>query len=257
MTLANDRLQQFQDADTDNSTQSGGGERTNLGSPERIASLVGGGVLTLLGLRRMSLGGLLVAGAGAMLMHRGYSGFCPLYKMLGVDQSSGAARPEEYFEHGIQVCETYTIDRSPEELFNFWRNFENLPRFMTHLKSVKCDGPNRSHWIAKGPAGASVEWDAEIINEEPNALIAWRSLENATVHNAGSVRFLPSGNGRGTEVRVVIDYIPPAGRMGNSLARFFGADLKQIVHNDLRQFKQLMETGEIPTTAGQPRGQCS
>jgi uncharacterized membrane protein len=114
----------------------------------------------------------------------------------------------------------------------------------------------RSHWAVKGPAGRTVEWDAEIINDEPNALIAWRSLDGADVDNAGSVRFVPGPEGRGTQVRVVIDYIPPAGFVGKWVATLFGANPEHEILEDLRSFKRLMETGEVATTEGQPHGKC-
>jgi uncharacterized membrane protein len=127
---------------------------------------------------------------------------------------------------------------------------------MKHVESVSVLDEKRSHWVVRGPAGSTVEWDAEIINDEPNALIAWRSLDNAEVDNAGSVRFVPGPEGRGTEVRVVLDYIPPAGRVGKWVARLFGEEPSQQIHEDLRRFKRLMETGEIPTIEGQPTGNC-
>jgi uncharacterized membrane protein len=150
----------------------------------------------------------------------------------------------------------YTIDRPSEELFFFWRNFENLPRFMTHVQAVRKLDEKRSHWVVAGPGGRDVQWDAEIINEEPNKFIAWRSLANADVHNAGSVWFVPAPGQRGTEVRVSMEYIPPAGKIGSAIAWLFGETPRQQIQEDLRRFKQLMETGEIPTTAGQPRGSC-
>src|SRR5207302_305246 len=149
------------------------------------------------------------------------------------------AEPEDYFDHGIHVRRTVTIGRSPQELFRFWRNFENLPRFMKHLERVDVIDGFRSHWVAKGPGwgtGASVEWDAEIINEEPDRLIAWKSLADADVDNAGSVRFIPLGgagrSGRGTQVKVNIEYIPPAGRLGSVIARIFGEEPGQQIRED-------------------------
>jgi uncharacterized membrane protein len=177
---------------------------------------------------------------------------------MGIDtaREDEGASPAEYFHRGIHVEQAMTINRTPWDLFQFWRNFENLPRFMRHVESVKVLDDKRSHWSVDGPAGRKVEWDAEIINEEPNTLIAWRSLGNADVDNAGSVRFVPGPEGRGTEVRVVIDYIPPAGRVGNWVAKLFAKNPSSEIREDLRRFKQLMETGEVPTTEGQPRGRC-
>jgi uncharacterized membrane protein len=141
------------------------------------------------------------------------------------------------------------------ELYRYWRDFENLPRIMRHLKSVKKVDEKKSHWVVDAPMGRTVEWDAEIINDEPGSVIAWRSLAGAGVDNAGSVRFVPAPGNRGTEVRVNIDYIPPAGQVGAFVARLFGKNPKQEIQEDLRRFKQMMEAGEAPTTEGQPRGE--
>ena len=164
------------------------------------------------------------------------------------------ARPEEYFSRGIHLEHSVTINKSPEELYRYWRDFNNLPRIMDHLESVTVQDEKRSHWVAKAPAGYKVEWDAEIINDEPNKLIAWRSLAEATVPNSGSVRFIAAPGDRGTEIHVVLDYLPPAGRIGWLIARLFGQEPKQQVQEDLRRFKQFMETGEVPTIEGQPAG---
>jgi len=141
------------------------------------------------------------------------------------------------------VQQVVTIKKPPEELYRFWRDFTNLPRIMDHLESVTVEDGKRSHWRARAPAGNSVEWDAEIINDEPNRVIAWRSLENASVANAGSVRFIPAADNRGTEVRVTLDYIPPAGRAGAIVAKLFGEEPSQQVKDDLRRFKSVMENG--------------
>lgn len=225
----------------------------NVGKVERQVSALAGVALALLGLRQRSVGGMLLAGLGAGLVYRGATGHCAMYSALDIDTSEDhalPARPEEYFQRGIHVEQTMTINRSPEELYAFWRNFTNLPSIMRNLKSVTCLDENRSHWVAAGPMGYSVEWDAEVINDEPNQTIAWRSLSNAEVDNAGSVRFVPAPGDRGTEVRVVIDYIPPAGRVGATIAKMFGADPETEICEDLRRFKQVMETGEVPMTTG-------
>jgi uncharacterized membrane protein len=154
----------------------------------------------------------------------------------------------------IHVEKSITINRPAEELYNFWHNFESLPRFMNHLRSVKENGDRRSHWVAKGPAGTEVEWDAEITEDKPNEYIAWHSLEGADVDNAGSVRFERAPGGRGTIVRAKVDYHPPAGVLGATVAKLFGEEPEKQIHVDLHRFKQMMETGEIPTTEGQPAG---
>lgn len=145
----------------------------------------------------------------------------------------------------MDVKKAITINRPPDELYQFWHNFENLPRFMEHLKSVQVTGEKRSHWTAKGPVGTTVEWDAEVVDDQPGALIAWRSLDGATVDNAGTVRFAAAPGGRGTEVRVELRYDPPGGALGATVAKLFGEDPTEQIPDDLRHFKQVMETGEI------------
>jgi uncharacterized membrane protein len=156
----------------------------------------------------------------------------------------------------IPIVAALAVDRSPEDLYRYWRDFTNLPRFMTHLESVELTGDRRSHWKARGPAGSSVEWDAEITEDRPNEFIAWRSIEGADVDNEGSVRFAPAPGGRGTFVTVEMQYRPPMGTLGAAVAAWFGEDPTQTVKMDLRRFKQVMETGEAITTQGQPAGRA-
>jgi uncharacterized membrane protein len=158
--------------------------------------------------------------------------------------------------HGVKVEKGVTINRSQEDLFRLWRNFENLPRIMSHLESVRMTQPNRWHWVATGPLGTRFAWDAELYQERPNELIAWRSLPGSEVDTTGSVHFLPAAGGRGTEVKVVLKYDPPAGKLGAAVAGLFGQSPGENIKDDLRRFKALMETGEVPTTEGQPRGRC-
>jgi uncharacterized membrane protein len=168
--------------------------------------------------------------------------------------SPGAAQRSLPRDRTIRVQKSITVNRSPEELYRFWQHFENLPRFMNHLQSVQVAGEKRSHWKAKAPAGMTVEWDAEIIADRPNELIAWRSLEGADVDNAGSVHFKPAPGGRGTEVRVEMQYIPPGGVIGATIAKLFGEAPEQQVQEDLRRFKQLMEAGEVVQSEATARG---
>jgi len=151
---------------------------------------------------------------------------------------------------GVQVERVTTVSRPIEEVYQFWKNFENFPRFMRHLESVQVTGDRRSRWCATGPAGMRVEWDAETIRDDENEWIAWRSLEGSDVQNSGSVRFTPAPGARGTEVRVQLQYAPPGGAFGRSVAWLFGEEPDQQVHEDLHRFKQLMETGEIPLSEG-------
>ncbi|MFN2579206.1 MAG: SRPBCC family protein [Pyrinomonadaceae bacterium] len=156
----------------------------------------------------------------------------------------------------VHVETSITINKSPEELYTFWRDFKNLPLFMKNLESVTELDRWKSHWVAKGIAGARVEWDAEIYNENENELIAWRSLENADVVNAGSVRFQKAPDGRGTYVRVALNYNPPAGKLGATLAQLLGAEPTQLIKEDLRRLKQIIEAGEIATIDGQTSGRA-
>ena len=157
----------------------------------------------------------------------------------------------------IRVAQAVTINRSPEEIYRYWRDFQNLPRFMKHLESVRATGDRRSHWAAKAPAGRTVEWDAEITEDRPNELIAWRSLEGADMDSVGSVRFERAPGGRGTIVKVEMLHSPPAGAVGATVGKLLGEGLEWEIKNGLRRFKQLMEVGEIITTEGQPAGRPS
>jgi uncharacterized membrane protein len=223
-------------------TQPNLANQQDSGNLERWASLIGGGALVLYGLSRGSLRGALMALAGGGLAYRGATQPGGIADMNAGDQK-------------IAVEKTVTIsNKSPEELYLFWRNFENLPRIMQHLKFVRVYDNQRSHWIANAPLGGSVEWDAEIIKDEENRLIAWASAENADIENTGFVRFQPAMGGRGTEVKVVLEYKPPAGQLGAAIAKLFGEEPEQQLGDDLRRFKQLMETGEIATNQGQSMG---
>lgn len=157
---------------------------------------------------------------------------------------------EPVTREGFRVVEATTINRGIDEVYAFWQRFQNLPRFMRHLESVELLGDRRSRWRAKGPAGLRVEWEAETTAERPNELIAWRSLPGSQVDNSGTVRFQTAPGARGTEVRVELEYRPPAGALGRNVAWLFGEEPAQQIHEDLRRFKQLLETGEIPLSDG-------
>ena len=157
----------------------------------------------------------------------------------------------------VHVETSIAIDKSPEELYAFWRDFKNLPLFMRNLESVTELSQTQSHWVAKGPGGSRVEWDAEIFTEKENELISWRSLEDADFVNAGSVRFQAGPEGHGTFVRVSMNYNPPAGKVGASLVQLFGAEPAQLIKEDLRRLKQIMEAGEVATIDGQTSGRAA
>jgi len=223
----------------------------NMGAVDRsIAGVLGAGLIGLGATRRTLPGMIASIAGGGMLLAMSATGYCPFYQALNIDNArKGTAQPKDYYDEGVHVVVSYAIAKGPRELFEFWRNFENLPKFMNHLKLVTCQDPTRSHWIARGPAGIDVEWDAEIINEEPDRLISWRTVGEADVDSSGTVLFVPAADARGTRVHVNLDYIPPAGRVGQAVAKIFGDDPAQLIRDDLRRFKQLMETGDIPATA--------
>jgi uncharacterized membrane protein len=154
----------------------------------------------------------------------------------------------------IRIQIAVTVNRSPAEAYRFWRDMENLPRFMAHLESVRADDLRRSHWVARGPAGRHIEWDAEIIDDQPNRSITWRSMPGSRVANGGQVAFVPAPGDRGTEVRVRLRYAPPAGALGRAVAKLFGEEPAQQVRDDLRRFKQVLEAGEVVRSEGSPNG---
>jgi uncharacterized membrane protein len=191
-------------------------------------------------------GGAALALAGGVLIARRIAG----QHGDDIDHSPAASVGHN---QGVRVEKTMTINKQPEVLYRFWRNFENLPRFMDHVQSVRVDDDTRSHWVVKAPAGQTVEWDAQVINDIPNELIAWKTT-HADIANAGSVRFRAAPGGAGTEVTVNLEYDPPAGKAGQIVAKVFGEEPEQQVQDDLRRFKQVMEAGEVPTSSGQPMG---
>jgi uncharacterized membrane protein len=218
----------------------------NVGRTERIVSGVAAAAVAAVGIRRKRLRPFLLPLAGNLLS-RAVTGRCAVNRALGRNSArrprasrvASVARGE-----GIKVEKSVIVSRPAEELYRFWRNFENLPRFMDHLESVTVLDENRSHWVAKAPAGTKVEWDATIHNEIENQLIAWRSLPGADVNNAGSVHFTPVAGGEATEVRVVLSYEPPAGKVGAAVARLLGEEPSTQVEDDLRRFKQVAEAAE-------------
>ncbi len=165
-------------------------------------------------------------------------------------------QPSTPNDRRIRAEQHVTVNRTPEELYAFWRELENLPQIMSHLESVTELSETRSSWTAKAPLGAHVSWEAEITQDIASEIIAWRSLEGADVNNAGSVTFTALSHGRGTDLKVVLAYEPPAGKLGAVIAKLFGEEPEQQLREDLRRFKQRMETGEVATTEGQPSGRA-
>jgi uncharacterized membrane protein len=227
----------------------------NISQTERIISVIGGGILATTGLTKRSASGLALALIGGDLLRRGLTGHSFVYEALGVRTAPvGQGNASLPYELGVRVDRAVTINRPRAEVFRFWRSLSNLPRFMRHIESVQEIDSNRSHWVVKAPAGRKVEWDAVIHNEVEHELIGWRSLPGADVDNAGSVAFRDAPGGRGTEVRVQLQYNPPAGIVGAVVSMLWGEEPSMQVQEDLHHLKQLLEAGEVLSTAGQPAG---
>lgn len=224
----------------------------NVGEVERYGSLFAGGLLLVNGVQRGKLSGLILTGLGASLLYRGFTGHCSLYQQLGMSTASSGGAIGVPAQQGFKYERSLTINRSPQELFAFWRELSNLPRIMRHLESVTNIGGGRSRWVATGPMGVRVEWEAEVHNEDPGRMIAWRSLPGGQVDTAGSVHF--EERSRGTELRVSLKYNPPGGKLGANLAWLMGKSIEQEISSDLDRFKQVMETGEVASTRGQSSG---
>lgn len=208
-----------------------------LGGLEPWASLAGGAALAIYGLSKRSWPGLMMAAAGGLLVYRGIT-------------NERSFRP-------VHVESSYTIMKPVGEVWAFWRNLENFPRFMSHLESVVETGNRWSHWVARGPMGTNLSWRAQITSEQENQYLVWETADDSPVQHRGSVQFRDLEGDRGTQINVAIDYVPPAGRVGDVIAMALGHAPEQKIREDLRHMKQLLETGEIPTTEGQPSGKRS
>jgi uncharacterized membrane protein len=227
----------------------------NVGKTERLVSGLAAAAVAVVGLRRRRLRRVLLPLAGS-LFSRAVTGRCAVNRALGRNTAHGGrVSPVASVRRGegLKVEKSVVVNRPVHEIFQFWRNFENLPRFMDHLESVMVIDENRSRWGAKAPAGSKVEWEAAIHNEIENELIAWRSLPGSDINNAGSVHFTPTSQGA-TEVRVVLSYEPPAGKLGATVAKLLGEEPSRQVEDDLRRFKQVMEATEVQGNSRQPAG---
>jgi uncharacterized membrane protein len=224
----------------------------NVGQNERMASLAAGAALIFLSLTRPSQASIPLALSGGYLIFRGATGKCVAYHLLEINRTGPRGK------EGIVVERTMTINRPRTEVYSFWRDFENLPRFMHHLESVTIignKGTSRiSRWKAKGPLDVKFEWDAEIEEERQNELIHWCSLPGGLVQNRGIVQFRDAPGGRGTEVHVSIRYDLVGGSAAAAIAKIFGDEPGQQVRDDLRRFKMMLEAGETATVFGQSTG---
>ena len=234
---------------------------TNISRTERIASATAGGALIAYGINRKDWIGALLSVAGGALALRGATGHCQVYDALDVDtnKKSLTARAtnqvSSWFDQKVEVVKSVSINKSAAELYKFWRNFENLPQFMDHLEAVKVIDEKHSEWTAKAPLGMQVQWKATITNDTENRRITWQSDESADVPNRGMVEFMENGK-NGTIVKVTLKYEPPAGKIGELAAYFLTEEPDTQVEEDLRNFKRLMETGEIITIEGQTSGRA-
>ncbi len=223
----------------------------NVHPIERWISIAGGALLAANGMRR-GRKGIFEMALGGFMMRRGVTGKCELYRALGMRTAPSNAALS--YELGIRARSAITIAQPRDRVYAFWRQLENLPRFMRHLVSVEPRAEKRSHWVVEGPMKRKFSWDAELINDIPNELIAWKSLPGADLDSAGSVRFSDAPGGRGTQVHVELQYNPPAGVAGAYVAKLFGVEPEQEMDADLRRLKQMLEAGEIASTTGQPKG---
>jgi uncharacterized membrane protein len=212
----------------------------NVGAVERMISAFGGAGLAAYGLSRGSWTGLGLAALGGSLLYRGFSGHCMAYQALGVNTAEHGERERSVIHNGVKVDRSIVIGRPADELYRLWRDLERLPTFMRHLKSVDELDQRRSHWVASGPMGMRVEWDAEVFNERDGELIAWRSLEDSDIATAGSVRFerVPGG----TRIRVQLSYEVLGSRAATAIATMFGESPESQVAEDLRRFKAYAES---------------
>jgi uncharacterized membrane protein len=224
---------------------------TNINETERWASLIGGTSLLAYGLSKRDWKGLSLAALGGGVMWRGITGHSGLYQLLGVNtyikscgKGTGIGTSVPY-ELGIRVDESIRINKPPAEVYRFWRKLDNLPRFMDHLERVDIIDGEKSHWVAKGPAGMAVDWYAQIINDVEDEVIGWRSLEGSEIANAGSVTFHPDPSGNATDVKISMQYNPPAGELGAAVAKLLGQDPKKQIRKDLQALKDLLERGAV------------
>lgn len=224
----------------------------NVGGSERWASVVAGSALAAYGLGRRDGGGTLMAIVGAALLYRGATARCPVYSALSVSTAGDAdardangaptSRAAAFrASDAVKIERSIVVNRSPAELYALWKDPLNLPQFMDWLEEVHPIDGRHARWKARGPAGTTIEWVAEVINEVPDSLIAWKSVANPDIKNAGSVHFRQQPGSDATEVRLVFEWVPPGGRAGMAVARLLGNDPANRIAAGLKKFKRLAE----------------
>lgn len=226
----------------------------NLDRNERLASVLGGAGLALLGARRKGVAGALLGAAGAALIARGASGHCPVYDAAGID-TSGRRReqrgsPALADDAGVSVHASITVNHPPDQAYAVWRDFTNAPRYMDRIASVEVLDDTRSRWTATGPMGRSWTWESQVVEDSPGELIAWESVAGSELPNRGWVQFLPTGGeGRQAEIRYFVEFDPPGGVIGEAIAHAFHEAPRDMVRGDLRRFRTLLDAGHPAPTA--------
>jgi len=226
----------------------------NVGMPERVVSAVAGGVLVGYGLTRRSLRGLGTAAAGSALLARGVRGQSRLFRAFGVNTAEDGAALSGTGTEAMVVEQSITVDGSPEDLAEYWRDPEQLSRIVGHFASVRQDETELQHWAVEGPRGLSTSWASRLVTERPEELLRWESVEGSAVPNEWSVWFKPSPAEDVTEVTLRVDFQPPGGPVGGMALQRLGLVPKTLVSKSLHRFKSLVETGEIPTLEANPSG---
>jgi len=217
--------------------------RRNISEAERWVSAIAGAALGAWALERRTRDAWLLGTLSAALLYRASTAHCPVYATAGISTADTDTKRALSGTGGVNVESAVHVNRPAVELYRFWRRLENLPRVMDHLQSVtELDG-RRSRWVTSGPLGTTVEWDAEIINEVPDRVIGWRSIDGSTIVTAGSVNFEPDGEG--TNVRVRLQYDPPGGKLGSWVAWVFGEEPSVQIGKDLHRFKEMLEAGNL------------
>ncbi|HEX8360548.1 MAG TPA: SRPBCC family protein [Longimicrobium sp.] len=220
-----------------------GAARTNVGKNERILSVLGGGALAVLALRRKGVPGVVMGAAGAALLERGLTGHCRVYGALGIDRSQGPARGAKPDEDGFRGSARTAINRPARELYDFWRDFTNAPRFRESITRVEILDESTSRWTAAGTMGRSFQWNSQLVEDRPGEYIAWESVPPSDLPNRGSVRFVPFGDGTQAEVHYTVEIERPGGVVGQAILGLLHPKPQAMMEDELRSFRELMESG--------------
>ena len=231
-----------------------GSGKVNVGPTERIISSIAGGFLLttgILNIKKRPTAGIASALTGGSLLFRASTGYCPVNDAIGRDTSKHIPSP-------LTIKETLTVNKDKYDVYDAWRSLENLPLFMQHLQSVKEISSTRSHWVAQVPKGlGTIEWEADIVRDVEGEVLSWKSVPGAMVDNAGEVVFKDAPGNRGTEVHAVISYIPPGGDVSKLAAKLLNNAFERLVREDMRRFKRMIETGELPVIKYDPSARKS